>query len=218
MVTFLQFVCTELLGQPYRVDKRGAFWVCPFCGDMDAFHTRPIDRRWPTGHKKFKCFNRDCGAWGDAWDLIRYKIDKHRTLADAKNARGGTPESQKFKDKIKRQWEKNPGHHIERVLLERAGIATPVTTFRLHDKGALEGNGLAQTLEATGGDIYSRRKQGSPRAQYGTQYDAVVDSLSDAERWFLLDDCTLLRRKAKQLGIALNGEDIGRLMNRLAQS
>src|SRR5690349_899535 len=67
-VTFLEYVCSELLGPPLRVCGEGeAFWECPWCGSP-KFHTRPVSKQFP--RQKVACYR--CAQWGDAYDLLRH--------------------------------------------------------------------------------------------------------------------------------------------------
>jgi hypothetical protein len=66
LLTFLQYVCLQLLGPPSRHGRPGeAYWPCPCCGRGDHFHTLPSHPRYPD---KWKCWG--CGRWGDGADLL----------------------------------------------------------------------------------------------------------------------------------------------------
>ena len=70
-VTFLQFLCEQLLGPPLRQggSPGESYWCCPFC-DKDKFHTLPAK----LGTKDyFKCFV--CNNWGDEYNLLRFLRD-----------------------------------------------------------------------------------------------------------------------------------------------
>src|SRR5579871_2173835 len=65
-MTFLEFVCRELLGPPEGRDGDSPTWPCPEC-DHRSFHVRPPHPR----HKdRFGCYR--CDFWGDAADLLKY--------------------------------------------------------------------------------------------------------------------------------------------------
>jgi hypothetical protein len=67
-MSFLEFVCAQLLGPPVRVKGHGeAFWDCPYCGNTkQKFHTRTLSNRYPK--QRYGCYK--CGEWGDEWNLI----------------------------------------------------------------------------------------------------------------------------------------------------
>jgi Toprim-like len=65
-VTFLEHVCTRLLGPPSYVSGDGsAQWDCPICGRV-KFHTLPP---CPEYKDRWRCWV--CGAGGDEADLMR---------------------------------------------------------------------------------------------------------------------------------------------------
>jgi DNA primase len=68
-MTFLEYVCERLLGQPARPGGADgeSYWVCPFHDDTNpSFHTLP---RKPGMKDRFRCFA--CGMRGDEFDLLR---------------------------------------------------------------------------------------------------------------------------------------------------
>lgn len=71
--SFLQFVCTKLLGPAAKHGKSGeSYWRCPFHNDKTpSFHTLPSSTRHPD---KFNCFG--CGKWGDHIDMIAHCFPK----------------------------------------------------------------------------------------------------------------------------------------------
>src|SRR6516162_8477588 len=69
-MTFLQYVCERLLGQPRRVggSPGESYWTCPFCGRFaEAFHTFPSK---PPHKDRWSCWK--CGMRGDEFDLMRH--------------------------------------------------------------------------------------------------------------------------------------------------
>jgi hypothetical protein len=67
-MTYLEFVCCQLFGPPYRVRSDGeAYWPCPRCGS-GKFHTRAKTKRYPK--QRFYCYP-PCDWWGDELDLLR---------------------------------------------------------------------------------------------------------------------------------------------------
>ncbi len=67
MMTFLTYVCQQLLGPPKRREDDGQwYWPCPQC-EHPSFHTLPHK---PPYKDRFKCFR--CGFRGDEHDLINF--------------------------------------------------------------------------------------------------------------------------------------------------
>ncbi len=64
-MTFVEYVARELMGEPeYRLGE--GRWTCPHC-DHNTWHVRPPKE----GEKdRWSCWS--CGAWGDAYDLVRF--------------------------------------------------------------------------------------------------------------------------------------------------
>lgn len=78
--TFLEYVCTKLLGRPLSTNGKGeSYWECPYC-ESPKFHTRDVSPRYPAGQQKFSCYR--CSKWGDAWDLLEhlYLNEGHQRL------------------------------------------------------------------------------------------------------------------------------------------
>jgi hypothetical protein len=77
-MTFLEFLCEEVLGPPtVRKGHGESSWPCPEC-TSDSFHTMPVT---PTHRKeRYRCFA--CGLQGDECDMIRrfYPEDVHHRL------------------------------------------------------------------------------------------------------------------------------------------
>jgi hypothetical protein len=66
-MTFLEFLCAELLGPPTFVRGDGeSHWPCPQC-DSRKFHTRPAR---PGLKDRFSCWS--CNWWGDEADLLKH--------------------------------------------------------------------------------------------------------------------------------------------------
>ena len=66
-MTFLEFVCEELMGPPAHRSSGSSYWLCPIHKESHpSFHTLP-----PMQGKKdrYKCFG--CGAWGDEYDILK---------------------------------------------------------------------------------------------------------------------------------------------------
>ncbi len=64
--TFLEYVCTRLMGPPTRTAQPGeAYWPCPRCGHA-KFHTRPHN---PPHKDRVYCWT--CQWWGDACDVLK---------------------------------------------------------------------------------------------------------------------------------------------------
>ena len=66
-MTFLEFVCTKLMGPAVSSDGDGqSNWPCPRHDDPGAnFHTLPCDPRY---RHRFRCWH--CALWGDEFDLL----------------------------------------------------------------------------------------------------------------------------------------------------
>jgi hypothetical protein len=87
-MTFLEYVCHELLGFP----ASGSCWFCPWCAERypdsnwASLNVRPPLQR-PDGTWyaiKFRCHRPQCGKWGDEFDLIKhvYRIPYSLALAE----------------------------------------------------------------------------------------------------------------------------------------
>jgi hypothetical protein len=65
-MTFLEFVCEQLLGDPTASRGDGqSQWDCPACGSS-SFHTMPSNPRY-----KDRCKCWSCGFRGDSYDLLQ---------------------------------------------------------------------------------------------------------------------------------------------------
>lgn len=67
-MTFLEYVCRELIGEPVYSRGNGvSSWSCPCHEDENpSFVTRTFVEG---GHHRFKCFS--CGWWGDELDVLK---------------------------------------------------------------------------------------------------------------------------------------------------
>lgn len=83
MLTFLEFVCFELIGPPtYSKGNGESYWPCPKCSHP-RFHTMPHVERY---RDRVRCFA--CPFRGDAFDLLGHFYpredygDRQRRIAD----------------------------------------------------------------------------------------------------------------------------------------
>jgi hypothetical protein len=56
-MTLLEYIVSEYLGPPYKVDSYGqAWWVCPMCTKVNKFHTRPHKpQQYPDRVSCYRC-------------------------------------------------------------------------------------------------------------------------------------------------------------------
>ncbi|MCI0639583.1 MAG: hypothetical protein L0Y72_18915 [Gemmataceae bacterium] len=69
-MTFLQYVCWELLGPP----AYGSAWHCPFCDPGSEQEWASFSVRPPLGSHpiKFRCHR--CQRWGDEHDILKHAL------------------------------------------------------------------------------------------------------------------------------------------------
>jgi hypothetical protein len=96
-MTFLQFLCTALLGPPAQMTSTDgeSWWLCPLHNDHPpSFHTLP---HRPDQRDYWKCFG--CGRGGDDFQLLRDLRDIGRP-----DAQGGYKEHQALLERLRKEY------------------------------------------------------------------------------------------------------------------